>query len=92
MSVEQRYRVAALCAQLEEEAKKDPSKAGWNIEGVGKMMELGFVQYEDIHKLRGCYLASKEYPLVFIDPAPPLEENIAKKKSLRQLRLDPDYS
>ena len=92
MSVEQRYRVAALCAQLEEEAKKDPSKAGWNIDGVGKMMELGFVQYEDIHKLRGCYLASKEDPSVFIDPTPPSEEDIAKKKSSRQLRLDADYS
>lgn len=86
LSVEQRYKVASFCKEFEE------AEVEWTIDRVGKMMELGFVQYDDIHKLRGCYLASKEDPSVFVDPTPLSEDDIAKLKKTKQLKLDIDYS
>ena len=52
------------------------------IENVGRMIELGFINYDDIQKLSGCYLASKEDPSVFVDPTPPNAESITKKKKI----------
>ena len=78
MSEEQRRGVCAvfdLCNDI------------WTKENVVKIMQLGYVHFDDIPKLRGCYLTSKEDPSVFLDP-PSEEEGTTTS---RQLLLDTDY-
>ena len=62
LSVTQRRKISHLFHLFEEEATKEPEKGVWNIDNVKRVMELGFVNYCDITKLRSCILASKEDP------------------------------
>ena len=70
----------------------------WTKENVVKVMTLGYVHFDDILKLRGCHLTSKEDPSVFVDPslAEKEEERTAVSSSSsttsRQWMLDTDYN
>ena len=92
MSVDERRQVASLMLEFETKAEKDPSLRVWGIENVQRLMELDFVHYDDIHKLRACFLASKEDPSVFVDPTPPPKEAAVEDPTHRQLALDADYT
>ena len=91
LSVEQRRQIASLFKGFEEEAERNPSYGVWSVLNVRAVMSLGFVNYDDVHKLRVSYLASKEDPSVFVDPVPPPAED-KKAKESRQLTLDTDYT
>ncbi len=75
MSEIQRRQVCTLLDSLECSARTDANSGSlWSIGNVRKVMSLGFVDYDDIHKLRGCRIVAKEDPSVFSDPivsAPP---------------------
>ena len=92
MTVEERHQFASLMKGFEAEAAKDPKLGVWRIGNVRRVMELGFVNYEDLPKLRASYLTSKEDPSVFVDPTPPTEEDIKKKRHSHQLTLDCDFT
>ena len=63
----------------------------WSADNLRKVMALGFVKIDDIDKLRGCFLTSKEDPSVFVEPnAIPNTEHL--KKESWQWMLDEDYS
>ena len=62
----------------------------WSIENTKKVMLLGFVCFDDIEKLRGCYLITKEDPSVFVTPA--VEATKKSKKTQRQWMIDEDYT
>ncbi len=79
MTVEQRYQVVALFKMFEEEAENDPSSFVWGIDNVWRLMELGYFPYDELHKICGCYLTTKEDLSVFIDPIPMTEEQAAKE-------------
>ncbi|KAL9190571.1 hypothetical protein ACHAXT_000277 [Thalassiosira profunda] len=66
-------------------------EGSWTKEGVVKMMELGFVAFDDIPKLRGCYLLSKEDPSIFVAPSIPAAEESAAPTPQRQWMLDRDF-
>ncbi|KAL9182733.1 hypothetical protein ACHAXT_004012 [Thalassiosira profunda] len=66
-------------------------EGSWTKEGVVKMMELGFVAFDDIPKLRGCYLLSKEDPSIFVAPVAPAAEESAAPTPQRQWMLDRDF-
>ncbi len=38
-------------------------------------MSLGFIVYNDMHKLWACLVVAKEDPSVFFDPVAPLVDN-----------------
>ena len=75
----------SLCALF------DKFEGVWSRAHLLQVMALGFVKLDDVEKLRGCYLTSKEDSSVFVDPAPFVPEPKKKKKS-RQWMLDMDYT
>jgi len=87
-------KFASLFKEFKEEAKVNPLFRVWDTDNVCRVMDLGLCTYDDIHKLRRCYLASKEDPSVFVDPAPPSELELKQKKenAMRQLQLYVDYT
>ena len=62
LTVSQRHKVSRLLNCFEEEAAEEPSKGVWNIDNVRRVMELGFMKYDDITKLRTSVLAAREDP------------------------------
>jgi len=94
MTEAQRREVCAMLDLFEKKSDEDPTKALWDVDNVRKLMELGYVKYDDIPKLRGCHLTAKDDPSVFVNPVPLSEEDVQKKevKRMRQLALDVDYS
>ena len=59
----------------------------WNVENLRKVMQLGFVHLDNVDKLRGCYLLSKDDPTIILNPVPSAEEESGKKQS----SIDEDY-
>jgi hypothetical protein len=69
MSEIQRRQVCSLLDSLECCATTDPNSGSlWSICNVRKVMCLGYVNYDDIHKLQGCHIVAKEDLSVFVDP------------------------
>ena len=59
----------------------------WNVENLRKVMQLGFIQLDNVDKIRGCYLLSKDDPTIMLNPVPSAEEESGKKQS----SIDEDY-
>ena len=56
-------------------------------------MALGIVKLDDIDKLRGCFLTSKEDPSIYTFAEPNAIPNTEPpKKKIRQWMLDEDYT
>ena len=62
LTVSQRRKIFHLLHLFEDEASKEPSKGVWNIDNMRRVMEIGFVKYDDITKLRSSVLAATEDP------------------------------
>ena len=83
MTEEERQRVCSLF---------DTFTSGWSNKNLKKVMSLGFARLEDMEKLHGCYIVSKEDSSVFVDPittAEPVMEVTTSTK--RQWMLDDNY-
>ena len=95
--------VACLFQDFEDEAEKNPGCGGWHISHLRRVMALGLCTYDDVPKLRACYLASKEDPSVFVDPAESSpcngtgqqedteEHDTVQEGEKHQLKLDCDF-
>ena len=46
----------------------DTFEGSWCKSNLIEVMKLGYVKFDDISKLQGCHMVSKEDPLVFKDP------------------------
>jgi hypothetical protein len=80
MSEIQRRQVCSLLVSLECCAITNPNSGSlWSIGNVWKVLCLGYVCYNDIHKLCGCHIVAKEDLSVFVDPVisapPPPDQN-----------------
>jgi len=64
----------------------------WTKDNLVKVMKLGFVHLDDMAKLRGCYLTSKEDPSVLLDSSKELTESSTSSTTMQQTTLDKDYS
>ena len=64
----QRRELAALLRSFYEEARRDSIRAAWSYENFQKVMMLGFVKCEDVHKFRSAFMASIGDESVFVDP------------------------
>ena len=78
LEIDQRRQVCTLM---------DTFDGKWNVENLRKVMQLGFVHLDNIDKLRGCYLLSKDDPTIILNPVPSAEEESGKKQS----SIDEDY-
>lgn len=68
----------------------DTFNGDWSTDNLKEVMALATVRLEDVDKLRGCYIMSKEDSSVFVDPITPEEPPVVSKKK-RQWMLDQDY-
>ncbi len=80
MSEIQCQQVCSLLVSLECCATTNPNSGSlWSIGNVRKVLCLGYVCYNDIHKLWGCHIVAKEDSSVFVDPvmfaSPPPDQN-----------------
>lgn len=74
-----------LCSVL------DSFEDNWSTENLKTVMQLGFVKLDDVEKLRGCWLVTKEDPSVFVTPVPKGDEN-GNQPTKKQGLLDSDFS
>lgn len=84
-----------LFEEFEKESAGDPSRGVWIIDHVRRLMETGLCSYDDVSKLRGCFLAGVEDTSIYHDPLELEEAADAKRKrdhAQRQLALDNDYA
>ena len=68
----------------------DTFNGDWSTENLKEVMALATVRLEDVDKLCGCYIMSKEDSSVFVDPLT-TEESVVVAKTKRQWMLDQDY-
>lgn len=79
-----------LCAKIDE----FPTASRWTVEHVKTLLLLGFVHFDDIAKMRGCYLMTKEDDSVFVTPNIDVsdDDDSDQAPSKRQWMLDQDYA
>lgn len=71
----------------------------WTKDNLVKVMQLGFVHVDDMTKLRGCYMTSKEDPSVLLDSSKEVAESqtstaiaSTSTSTMYQTTLDKNYS
>ena len=71
----------------------------WTKDNLVKVMQLGFVHLDDMTKLRGCYMTSKEDPSVLLDSSKEVAESqtstaiaSTSTSTMYQTTLDKNYS
>ena len=79
LEIDQRRQVCTLM---------DTFDGKWNVENLRKVMQLGFIHLDNVDKIRGCYLLSKDDPTIMLNPVPSAEEESGKKQS----SIDEDYN
>jgi hypothetical protein len=84
----QRREISELVDSMETIVVIDPNTGPlWSIDNVRSVMRLGYIAYDDMHKLRACLVVAKEDPTVFLDPV----ASVVAASSLVQTSLD-DHS
>ena len=83
MTVEQRHKVCSLLDSISD---------NWTVENLKKVMALGFVKLDDVDKLRGCHLITKEDPSVFVGPITTSGEESSPSPEKKQWYLDKNYN
>ena len=84
----QRREISELVDSMETIVVIDPNTGPlWSIDNVRSVMRLGYIAYDDMHKLRACLVVAKEDPTVFLNPV----ASVVAASSLVQTSLD-DHS
>ena len=65
---QQRRNVAELIGSFYDESKADCSKELWELTNIKKLSNLGYVNLDDLEKLRAYYLETRGNDSVFVEP------------------------